>query len=55
LFRVPGFPEELKAVREALEQGRYQVMSLAESVNSVAAIFKLWFRELKEPLIPDQF
>lgn len=54
LFRVPGFPEELKTIKENLNQGIEEFHS-QWTVHSAAAIFKLWFRELPEPIIPDQY
>lgn len=55
LFRVPAFPEEVKNLKEMIENGNYQIMKTVTQVHSLAALLKAFFRELKDPLIPAEF
>lgn len=34
-------------------RGNYDIMTVSTNVHTVAALLKLWFRELREPLIPN--
>mmetsp|Transcript_29526 Transcript_29526/g.41542 ORF Transcript_29526/g.41542 Transcript_29526/m.41542 type:complete len:901 (+) Transcript_29526:99-2801(+) len=52
VFRVPAFPNELKQAREMLDKGNFSILSVVVNVHTVAALLKLWFRELKDPLVP---
>ena len=41
IFRVPGFPEEVKRLREEIDAGNYQPLKFASQVHSLAAILKM--------------
>nr|DBA27699.1 TPA: hypothetical protein GDO54_008166 [Pyxicephalus adspersus] len=53
IFRVPGDIDEVNALKLQVEQWR-----IPESLSDPtipASLLKLWYRELEEPLIPQQF
>ncbi len=53
IFRLSAGAEELKIVKERLDEGNYDVMTGTTSVHVPCALIKLWMRELPEPLIPN--
>lgn len=53
IFRVPGDIDEVNALKLQVEQWRIPD-SLADPTVP-ASLLKLWYRELEEPLIPQQF
>lgn len=53
IFRVPGSNDMIQEIKEQYEtEGCPQVSLRDEDPHTVAGILKLYFRELKEPLIP---
>ena len=56
IFRVAGTPDEVIELRVRIERGHYSLSGLLGADNSdvtvPASVFKLWLRELEEPLIP---
>lgn len=54
IFRVSGSQVEINNFREAFERGEDPLadMTDASDINSVAGVFKLYLRELREPLFP---
>ena len=61
IFRVSGSQVEINNFREAFERCEDPLADVtdASDINSVAGVFKLFLRELREPLYPivffDQF
>lgn len=61
IYRVSGSQVEINNFREAFERGEDPLADVndASDINSVAGVFKLYLRELREPLFPilyfDQF
>lgn len=55
LFRVPAFPNEVKQLKEQINLGNYHLFSIATNVHTIAALMKLWLRELTDPLIPNHY
>lgn len=53
VFRVPGDTIEMREMREAINQGAdaRQVIGKCCNVHSVAGLFKMFFRELEEPIL----
>ncbi len=51
LFRVPGLLEEIHLLRLRLERGEYSLRGINEAATA-ASLFKLWFRELRDPIVP---
>lgn len=54
IFRVSGSQVEINNFREWFERGEDPLadMTDASDINSVAGVFKLYLRELREPLFP---
>ncbi|GLV43182.1 Rho GTPase activating protein at 92B [Carabus blaptoides fortunei] len=54
IFRVSGSQVEINNFRECFERGEDPLadMTDASDINSVAGVFKLYLRELREPLFP---
>lgn len=52
-FRVPGDIDMVNAQKLKLE--RWEVPTEVSDPHVPASLLKLWFRELNEPLIPEQF
>lgn len=65
IFRTPGDPDLIQALRRRLNQGNYSLDGLFYSEDQdqsqdsrdeenhvLASTLKLWLRELQEPLIP---
>jgi len=52
IFRVPGPQVDINQFKDAFEKGDDPLVNVtARDMNSVAGVLKLYFRELKEPLI----
>lgn len=51
IFRVPADLEKVKELRITIDQGRYSFFGY-EDAHIAASLFKLWLRELRDPLIP---
>lgn len=51
VFRVPGDADIIAQLKAHIDRGQYQ-LSGVEDPHVVASLFKLWLRELEEPLIP---
>lgn len=52
IFRVPGPQVDINQFKDAFEKGDDPLVNItARDMNSVAGVLKLYFRELKEPLI----
>ena len=52
-FRVPGDIDEVNSQKVKLD--RWEVPTDISDPHVPASLLKLWFRELHEPLIPEQF
>ncbi|XP_029468070.1 rho GTPase-activating protein 39-like [Rhinatrema bivittatum] len=53
IFRVPGDIDEVNALKLQVDQWR--IPDNLEDPTVPASLLKLWYRELEEPLIPQQF
>ena len=53
LYRVPGDIDEVNSQKIKLDQ--LKVPTEITDPHVPASLLKLWFRELHEPLIPEQF
>ena len=53
VFRVPANTNEVNQLKDIIDRGKYNILTVATSVHAVAAIMKLWFRELADPIIPN--
>ncbi|KAM4691342.1 rho GTPase-activating protein 39 [Rhinophrynus dorsalis] len=53
IFRVPGDIDEVNALKVQVEQWR--IPDNLSDPTIPASLLKLWYRELEEPLIPQQF
>ncbi|XP_063816223.1 rho GTPase-activating protein 39-like isoform X1 [Pseudophryne corroboree] len=53
IFRVPGDIDEVNALKLQVEQWR--IPDTLSDPTIPASLLKLWYRELEEPLIPQQF
>ena len=51
IFRVAGDLDKVKELRIIIDQGRYSFAGY-EDARIAASLFKLWLRELRDPLIP---
>lgn len=55
LFRVPGDGDQVKLMVDRINRGRYELDDI-EDPGILCSLFKLWLRELEEPLVPqDQY
>ncbi len=52
IFRIPAQLEEVMELKEQLNNQDYNILST--NPHAVGACLKLWFRELSEPLIPNE-
>ena len=52
-FRVPGDIDEVNSQKVKLD--RWEVPTSITDPHVPASLLKLWFRELHEPLIPEQY
>ncbi|KAJ1656630.1 hypothetical protein IWQ61_003836 [Dispira simplex] len=55
IFRIPGDGEQVQRLRQRLDAGNYTPCPEITDPNIPASLFKLWLRELSEPLIPAQY
>ncbi|CAM4644504.1 rho GTPase-activating protein 39-like isoform X1 [Caretta caretta] len=53
IFRIPGDIDEVNALKLQVDQWR--IPSNLSDPNIPASLLKLWYRELEEPVIPQQF
>uniref|UniRef100_A0A8C5EZ29 Rho GTPase-activating protein 39 n=1 Tax=Gopherus evgoodei TaxID=1825980 RepID=A0A8C5EZ29_9SAUR len=53
IFRVPGDIDEVNALKLQVDQWR--IPNNLSDPNIPASLLKLWYRELEEPVIPQQF
>lgn len=53
IFRVPGEGDIVADLRLRIDKGYYDLGGI-EDPHVPASLFKLWLRELQEPLIPDE-
>jgi hypothetical protein len=51
VFRVPGNKRDVEKVKEAFDRGEVYIFK-DEDVHVAAGLLKLYFRELRDPLIP---
>ena len=52
IFRVPGAQVDINQFKDAFEKGEDPLIGVTNrDMNSVAGVLKLYFRELKEPLV----
>ncbi|XP_013412995.1 SLIT-ROBO Rho GTPase-activating protein 1 isoform X3 [Lingula anatina] len=56
VFRVSGSQLEINEFKAAFEKGEDPLIEMTDniSINSVAGVLKLYFRELREPIFPTQ-
>ena len=53
-FRVPGDIDEVNALKLHIDKGNPPPSTLTDP-NVPASLLKLWFRELEDPLIPENY
>lgn len=53
--RVPATAPEVQALKEKINQGKYDLINESTDVHTPCALLKLWLREIPEPLIPNEF
>lgn len=53
IFRVPGEGDTVADLRLRIDRGFYNLENI-EDPHVPASLFKLWLRELQDPLIPDE-
>eukprot|EP00123_Amoebidium_parasiticum_P015298 comp22881_c0_seq1/m.36149 comp22881_c0_seq1/g.36149 ORF comp22881_c0_seq1/g.36149 comp22881_c0_seq1/m.36149 type:complete len:625 (-) comp22881_c0_seq1:209-2083(-) len=53
IFRVPGDVDMVNSLKVLIDQGKYE--DKVKDPNVPASLLKLWFRELHQPLISDQY
>ncbi|GMK54712.1 hypothetical protein CspeluHIS016_0112980 [Cutaneotrichosporon spelunceum] len=51
IFRVPGDNDVIQHLKSRIDRGQYQLTGISDP-HVVASLFKLWLRELEDPLIP---
>ncbi|XP_066943332.1 uncharacterized protein [Macrobrachium rosenbergii] len=52
LYRISGNAAQIQKIRYEIAQRNYTVLSREKDVHNLSGALKLFFRELKEPLIP---
>ncbi|XP_041065759.1 rho GTPase-activating protein 25-like [Carcharodon carcharias] len=52
IFRLPGQDNQVKELRDAFDSGERPTFDRDTDVHTVASLFKLYLRELPEPVIP---
>ncbi|XP_072341729.1 rho GTPase-activating protein 25-like isoform X2 [Scyliorhinus torazame] len=52
VFRLPGQDNQVKELRDAFDSGERPTFDRDTDVHTVASLFKLYLRELPEPVIP---
>lgn len=55
LYRASGNLSQIQKIRLQVDQYKLDVLAQEEDVHVLAGALKLFFRELKEPLIPSTF
>ncbi|XP_066935439.1 SLIT-ROBO Rho GTPase-activating protein 3-like [Clytia hemisphaerica] len=57
IFRVPGASQEISDMKTSFEEGRDPLSGLNhwKDINAVAGVFRVYFREMSEPLFPYEF
>lgn len=55
IFRLPGQASRIQAMKELYDSGSQQDFPISEDVHTVASLFKLYLRELPEPVVPFTF
>ncbi|XP_014116279.1 PREDICTED: rho GTPase-activating protein 39-like isoform X2 [Pseudopodoces humilis] len=53
IFRIPGDIDEVNALKLQVDQ--WKIPNSLSDPNIPASLLKLWYRELEEPVIPQQF
>lgn len=53
IFRVPGDGDAVSELKLRIEKGYYSLDGV-EDPHVLASLFKLWLRELCDPLVPDE-
>lgn len=51
IFRVPGDQDIITHLKARIDHGQYQLSGINDP-HVVASLFKLWLRELEEPVVP---
>lgn len=51
IFRVPGDNDVILHLKARIDRGQYQLSGIQDP-HVVASLFKLWLRELEDPLVP---
>lgn len=51
IFRVPGDNDIILHLKARIDRGQYQLSGI-DDPHVVASLFKLWLRELEDPLVP---
>eukprot|EP00007_Cunea_sp_BSH-02190019_P000218 CAMPEP_0174249690 /NCGR_PEP_ID=MMETSP0417-20130205/43486_1 /TAXON_ID=242541 /ORGANISM="Mayorella sp, Strain BSH-02190019" /LENGTH=524 /DNA_ID=CAMNT_0015329559 /DNA_START=207 /DNA_END=1781 /DNA_ORIENTATION=- len=54
LFRVPGSNAEIRQLRQRIDAGEEFDASTVDHLHTLGSLFKLYFRELPEPLVPHE-
>lgn len=49
-YRVPGNANDVITFKKQFNEGNYDLVT--DNVHTAAAIFKLWLRELPDPVFP---
>ncbi|XP_059497066.1 rho GTPase-activating protein 25-like isoform X2 [Stegostoma tigrinum] len=52
IFRLPGQDNQVKELRDAFDSGERPTFDRNTDVHTVASLFKLYLRELPEPVVP---
>ncbi|OCF45686.1 hypothetical protein I317_00589 [Kwoniella heveanensis CBS 569] len=51
IFRVPGDGDSVAELKSRMDRGHYQLKGI-EDPHVAASLFKLWLRELEDPIVP---
>ena len=54
ILRVPGDIDEVNGLKLQMDKGKLPLESLRDP-HVPASLLKLWFRELEDPLIPEEY
>lgn len=54
MFRVPGDIDEVNGLKLQMDKGVLPMETLRDP-HVPASLLKLWFRELEDPLIPEEY
>ncbi|WWC92229.1 uncharacterized protein L201_007183 [Kwoniella dendrophila CBS 6074] len=52
IFRVPGDGDSVNELKSRMDRGHYQLKGI-DDPHVASSLFKLWLRELEEPIIPN--